>query len=201
MTLNVKHMDTFTLLSAEFYLRLEARNEAEIKSHYEEMRQLVVKFAHGNLSWRDIHTGLTIFISEVSALIEENLPLPLERYAKRILAIAKGLMAQLEYIGTHHNPKVKHMPTKEEEPVTLTAQYSNVAEIINLIIAMKMLNGGNISNETIINRVHRMFGIDKTPADYYNARKGLKKRCPKDDENFAYFIAAGLKVLNAELAA
>lgn len=197
-------METFSLLKTEFFRRLEEGIEEQIRSHYEDMRSLMVKFAHGNLSWRDIHTGLTILISEVEVIIEDEIPAILKKYGKRVLSIARGLLAQIELItdkGIQFTPKTSASTEQVEEPVTLTAQYSDVVEIINLIIAMKMINGGNIKNEVIIQRMHKVFGLNKTVADYYSARKGLKRRCPKNDTTFAYFIAAGLTVLNAELAA
>lgn len=201
---NDRIMENFSLLKTEFFRRLEEGIEEQIKSHYEDMRSIMVKFAHGNLSWRDIHTGLTILISEVEVIIEDEIPAILRKYGKRVLSIAKGLLAQIELITEKDiMPTTKTGTTSEqiEDTVTLTAKYSDVVEIINLIIAMKMLNGGNISNETIINRIHWAFGINRKPGDYYNVRKSLKKRCPEDDETFAYFLSAGLKVLNAELAA
>lgn len=197
-------METFSLLKTEFFRRLEEGIEEQIRSHYEDMRSFMVKFANDNLSWRDIHTGLTILISEIEVIIEDEIPAILKKYCKRVLSIAKGLLAQIELISDKGFMPVtkKATPTESEEaPVTLTAQYSDVVEIINLIIAMKMINGGNIKNEVIIQRMHRVFGLNKTVADYYSARKGLKRRCPKNDTTFAYFIAAGLTTLNAELAA
>lgn len=201
---NDRIMEKFSLLKTEFFRRLEEGIEEQIKSHYEDMRSIMVKFAHGNLSWRDIHTGLTILISEVEVIIEDEIPAILRKYGKRVLSIAKGLLAQIELITEKDiMPTTKTGTPSEqiEDTVTLTAKYSDVVEIINLIIAMKMLNGGNIKNEVIIQRMHRVFGLNKTVADYYSARKGLKRRCPKNDTTFAYFIAAGLTTLNAELAA
>lgn len=197
-------METFSLLKTEFFRRLEEGIEEHIKSHYEEMRSLMVKFAHGNFSWRDIHTALSILVSEIEVIIEDEIPAILKNYGKRIMAIANRLIAQIELMVNNGlkavQPKAASKEDAEEE-VTLTAKYSDVVEIINLIISMKMINGGNIPNEAVINRIHRMFGIDRKPSDYYNVRNSLKKRCPKENEPFTYFLAAGIEVLNAELAA
>lgn len=197
-------METFSLLKTEFFRRLEEGVEEQIRSHYEDMRSFMVKFANGNLSWRDIHTGLSILVSEIESIIEEPIPATLIKYGKRVMAIANRLIAQIELMVNNGlkavQPKSASKESTEEE-VTLTAKYSDVVEIINLIISMKMINGGNIPNEAVINRVHRMFCIERKPSDYYNVRNSLKKRCPKDDEPFTYFLAAGIDVLNAELAA
>ena len=89
---------TFTLLKTRFFLNLEDGNETDMKAHYEDMRSIIVSFVHSSLNWREIHTGLTMFISEVSHIIGDTIGKKLRGYAARILEIAKGLLRQLELL-------------------------------------------------------------------------------------------------------
>lgn len=198
---------TFTLLESRFFLNLEEGNETDIKVHYEDIRKMIVAFAHGKLHWRSIHTGLTIFISEVSHLISESVGKILVGYGKRILEIAKGLLHQLELLvesgnnemGTVSEGTPVETQEKVRKKVKLTAKYTAVCEIINMIISMNMMNGGDIPSNEVINRVHELFGLNYTTDKYYKTRGEIIRRCP-EDECRPYFIKAALEVLKCEYA-
>ncbi len=92
-----------------------------------------------------IHTGLSIFISEVAEILGYANGL-LSRYAKRILEIAKCLLNQIEMAVSAkialdtvaENNKV----TDTTSDVTFTGNYADFCELIHLIIACKFINGG-----------------------------------------------------------
>ncbi len=194
-------MNTFTLLESRFFKQMELGNEKNIKAHYEEFRTLLVSYAHQGVSWRDIHTGLTIFISEIEHLITNINTEELIGYGRRILSIASRLLQQLELMVKSGNlPCNSDAPTAESKPakrVKLTAKYTAVCEIINMIISMQMLNGGEITNSEVITRIHDVFGLDYTPDKYYKTRGEIIRRCPAD-ECRTYFLKSAIEVLNNE---
>lgn len=197
-------METFTLLNASFFLHLEEGNEAEIKNHYEEMRSMIVEFAHGDDNWRNIHTGLTLFISEVATIIEEAIGTIL-KYGKRILAIAKGLISQIELIAKNaievpaaHAKKNTSPEDDSDSSLTMTCDYADFCEIINMAITMKLFNGGRAKAKAIIAKFHKVFGWNKTEQEYYNNRNAFLRRCPSDGNGRAYFMEAVARALNAE---
>lgn len=120
---------TFTLLKTRFFLNLEDGNETDMKAHYEDMRSIIVSFVHSSLNWREIHTGLTMFISEVSHIIGDTIGKKLRGYAARILEIAKGLLRQLELLVENGvtvscetgEPKCEESP-KVEKKVKLSSK-------------------------------------------------------------------------------
>lgn len=201
-------MDTLTLLNSRFFLNIEDGIETDIRTHYKEIRSLIVSFSHGCSNWRNIHTGLTLFISEVRAIVKEAIG-EILHYGNRILDIAVGLLNQLELLvksGTvleDTSPILK----EEEEPIKkksskklkLTAKYTAVCEIINMIISMNMFNGGDVVKNDIIDRVHELFGLDYSTTKYYKTRGEIIRRCP-EDEIRTYFLKAASKVLNSEYA-
>ena len=197
---------TFTLLKTRFFLNLEDGNETDMKAHYEDMRSIIVSFVHSSLNWREIHTGLTMFISEVSHIIGDTIGKKLRGYAARILEIAKGLLRQLELLVENGvttscetgEPKCEESP-KVEKKVRLSSKYTAVCEIINMIISMKMINGGNITSNEIISRVHRLFGLDYPSDKYYKTRGEIIRRSPEDGDR-AYFLMAAVRTLNYEYA-
>lgn len=110
---------TFTLLESRFFLNLEEGNETDIKVHYEDIRKMIVAFVHGKLHWRTIHTGLTMFISEVTHLVSESVCNTLAGYGRRILEIAKGLLRQLELLvesGNNETETVSDRTRQKRKP-------------------------------------------------------------------------------------
>lgn len=200
-------MQKLSLLKASFFISLEEGDETDIRVHYEEMRHIIVSFAHGTVHWRDIHTGLSIFISEVAMIIEDAIGKKLINYGRRILEIAKKLLRQLELMvetghfssGHHESRPVDSKTVTVKKRVTLSAKYTSVCEIINMIISMKMINGGDITASEIIHRVHTLFGLDYPADKYYKTRGEIIRRCPENDER-AYFLKAAAKTLNYEYA-
>lgn len=198
---------TFTLLESRFFLNLEEGNETDIKVHYEDIRKMIVAFVHGKLHWRIIHTGLTMFISEVTHLVSESVCNTLAGYGRRILEIAKGLLHQLELLlesGNNETETVSESALAEKQnkvrkKVKLTAKYTAVCEIINMIISMNMINGGDIPSNEVINRVHELFGLNYSTDKYYKTRGEIIRRCPEDGCR-PYFIKAALEVLKCEYA-
>ena len=198
---------TFTLLESRFFLNLEEGNETDIRVHYEDIRKMIVAFAHGKLHWRTIHTGLTMFISEVTHLVSESVCNTLAGYGKRILEIAKGLLRQLELLVESGNSEMEPVSentqaektNKGRRKIKLSAKYTAVCEIINMIISMNMINGGDIPSNEVINRVHELFGLNYTTDKYYKTRGEIIRRCPEDGCR-PYFIKAALEVLKSEYA-
>ena len=175
-------MEILTLLNSQFFHQLEEGDESNIKALYADMRATIVEYAHGNSQWRVIHTGLSIFISEVAEILGYANGL-LSRYAKRILEIAKCLLNQIEMAVSAkialdtvaENNKV----TDTTSDVTFTGNYADFCELIHLIIACKFINGGNKAYQLHIKKgLHALFGLDFDPKKYQNARDGIKRRCP-----------------------
>lgn len=209
-------METFALLNTRFLESLEAGNENRIKEDYEEIRSKIVCFSHDTECWRTVHTGLTLLVTELEYLLEEGLPGNLPGYARRILTLARHMISQVELIVSHSTAAAetvnignteevsKEEPhqskTPEIAPLTLTANYSDLAEIINVIITMKMANGGRVKNNVIIEAVHNMFGLDCGTDRYYNTRNAIRYRCPKEGTSLTYFLDAARDAVNTELS-
>ena len=198
-------MEILTLLNSQFFHQLEEGDESNIKALYADMRAIIVEYAHGNSQWRVIHTGLSIFISEVAEILGYADGL-LSRYAKRILEIAKCLLNQIEMAVSAkialdtvaENNKV----TDTTSDVTFTGNYADFCELIHLIIACKFINGGNKAYQLHIKKgLHALFGLDFDPKKYQNARDGIKRRCPAKGIRVTYFLDNMVDVVNAELAA
>lgn len=193
-------MNILILLETEFFAAIENKVETDIRQHYHEIRDMIVGFAHSGANWRHIHTGLSVFIAEVSSLIEgiENILLS---YARRIVEIAKSLLRQIELAIEAGVPEDEAEPVKTKSAFAkrgkLTAKYTDVCELINLIISMKMMSGGKGYAKHIIDSVHEMFALDCDTDKYYKTRGDIAGRSPMDDCR-AYFIRDGLKVLNKE---
>lgn len=195
-------MNTFTLIESRFFKQMEDGDDKDIKQHYEEFRAMLVSFAHQGISWRDIHTGLTVFISEIEHILTHNSNIELIGYGKRILSIATRMLHQLELIvrtGTipSASNETSTETVKTRKSVKLTAKYTAVCEIINMIISMQMLNGGDITNSEVINSIHELFGLDYKPDKYYKTRGEIIRRCPAD-ECRTYFLKSAMDVLNSE---
>lgn len=201
-------METLTLLNSRFFLNIEEGIETDIKTHYKEIRSLIVSFSQGNSHWRNIHTGLTLFISEVKAITKDAIG-EILHYGNRILDIAVGLLNQLELMvkSGNMNPTCKSADSEtevQEKPnpkkkLKLTANYTAVCEIINMIISMNMFNGGDVVKNDIIDRVHELFGLDYSTTKYYKTRGEIIRRCPADEVR-TYFLKAAMDVLNSEYA-
>lgn len=199
-------MQKLSLLKASFFISLEEGDETDIRVHYEEMRHIIVSFAHGTVHWRDIHTGLSIFISEVAMIIEDAIGKKLINYGRRILEIAKKLLRQLELMvetGHFSNADYEESPADSQpavkKRVSLSAKYTAVCEIINMIITMRMINGGDIAGNEVIRRVHELFGLDYATDKYYKTRGEIIRRCPENGQR-AYFLMSAVKTLNCEYA-
>lgn len=201
-------MKVFTLLDTKFFHQLEEGDESDIRLHYVEIRTAIVDFAHSGNHWREIHTGLLIFVSEVTEIMESATDL-LSRYAKRILGIAKSLLAQIELAFSSGNEAQNIQPHKEKEnndekkpSVTFTGKYADLCELIHLILASKFINGGSSSvRQHIVKGIHSLMGLEFDPKKYQNARDGIKRRCPAKGSRVTYFLDSIVDVVNAELAA
>lgn len=207
-------METLTLLHTPFFASLENRDDSRIRNDYEDIRSLIVAFSMDNDCWRTVHTGLAILVTEVSFLIDEGLPEELARYGRRILTLAKCMIAQVELTASRFLSDTVSEPTENKEtvteekdetaettPLTLSANYSDLAEIINVIITMKMANGGRVKNTAIINAVHRLFGLECGVDRYYNTRNAIRNRCPREGTSLTYFLDAAKESVNNELSA
>ena len=198
-------MEIFTLLNAKFFLQLEDGDEDNIKAHYSDMRAELVEYAHSNTHWRVIHTGLSIFISEVAEILGYAKGL-LSRYAKRILEIAKCLLNQIEMAVSAKialDPVTENKEVQETTAeVTFTGNYADFCELIHLIVACKLINGGSKATQQHIKKgLHSLFGLEFDPKKYQNARDGIKRRCPAKGSRVTYFLDSMVDVVNAELAA
>ncbi len=195
-----------TLLDHDFICGIEEGNESVAKEHYTGMRSAIVEFSHSSLHWREIHTGLTIIIAELSVLVNEATPATVAIYAKRILAIAEGMLRQIEMaISKNHDIRIESAKedTKEADTkVTFTGKYADFCEAVLLILAAKFGNGGHTSvRNHIIIGIHRIFGLEYDSKKFQNARDGIKRRCPAKGSRVTYFLDTAVDVVNAELAA
>ncbi len=199
-------MEALKLLQTRFFIQIEEGSDENIKESYEDIRIQIVTFAHSKAGWRVIHTGLTIFISEVSVIME-SVSGKLLTYARRILEIAKGLLHQLELVITADG---EHDGTAEPEKsmndsgrkVVFTGRYADLCELIHLILAARFINGGNASaRQYIMKGVHSLFGLEYDPKKYQNARDGIRRRCPAKGSRVTYFLDEKIDDVNAELAA
>lgn len=198
-------METFTLLNTKFFHQLEEGDESNITALYADMRATIVEYAHGSSQWRVIHTGLSIFISEVAEILGYADGL-LSRYAKRILEIAKCLLNQIEMAVSAKialdTVTENNQVTDTTSDVTFTGNYADFCELIHLIIACKFINGGSKAFQLHIKKeLHSLFGLDFDPKKYQNARDGIKRRCPAKGSRVTYFLDNMVDVVNAELAA
>lgn len=198
-------MDTFTLLNAKFFHQLENGDENNIKALYSDMRAELVEYAHSNTHWRVIHTGLSIFISEVAEIIVYADGL-LSRYAKRILEIARCLLNQIEMAVSAKialDPVSENSDVQDAMPkVTFTGNYADFCELIHLVIACRLINGGSKASQLHIKKgLHSIFGLEFDPKKYQNARDGIKRRCPAKGSRVTYFLDSMVDIVNAELAA
>lgn len=201
-------MKTFTLLNTAFFTQLEDGNEKNIKALYTEMRTIVIDFAHSDNHWREIHTGLSVFISEVAEIMESATE-ALSRYAKRILGIAKALLAQIEMALTAGRNNMLAQPgsnetVKEEKKatVTFTGKYADLCELIHLVLAAGFINGASASaRQHIVKGLHSLMGLEFDPKRFQNARDGIKRRCPAKGSRVTYFLDSAVDIVNAELAA
>lgn len=198
-------MEIFTLLNAKFFLQLEDGDEDNIKALYSDMRAELVEYAHSNTHWRVIHTGLSIFISEVAEILGYADGL-LSRYAKRILEIAKCLLNQIEMTVSAKialdTVAENNQVTDTTSDVTFTGNYADLCELIHLIIACKLINGGSKASQLHIKKgIHALFGLDFDPKKFQNAKDGIKRRCPAKGSRVTYFLDSMVDVVNAELAA
>ena len=198
-------MEILTLLNSQFFHQLEEGDESNIKALYADMRATIVEYAHGNSQWRVIHTGLSIFNSEVAELLGYADGL-LSRYAKRILEIAKCLLNQIEMAVSAKialdTVAENNQVIDTTSDVTFTGNYADFCELIHLIIACKFINGGSKSYQLHIKKeLHSLFGLDFDPKKYQNARDGIKRRCPAKGSRVTYFLDNKVDVVKAELAA
>lgn len=198
-------MEILTLLNSQFFHQLEEGDESNIKALYADMRATIVEYAHGNSQWRVIHTGLSIFISEVAEILGYANGL-LSRYAKRILEIAKCLLNQIEMAVSAKialdTVAENNQVADTTSDVTFTGNYADFCEIIHLIIACKFINGRSKAFQLHIKKeLHSLFGLDFDPKKYQNARDGIKRRCPAKGSRVTYFLDTMVDVVNAELAA
>lgn len=204
-------MNTFALLETPFFRSIETGRSEGIKNHYEEIRSLIVLFSTGDSGWRTIHTGLSLLIAETEYLLSTGMSEELAGYARRIIGIAVRLIGQVELMVNNTSDSAMKSPstddnnedmiTDSDPPVTLTANYSDVVEIINAIITMKMINNGRVKNAVIINGIHRLFGLDYSSDKYYNSRNAIRNRCPKEGTSLTYFLDTARDMVNAELMA
>lgn len=144
-------------------------------------------------------------ISEVTE-ITEHIAGTLVRYAKRILEIARCLLAQIEMAIS---AKLSLADTTDENDiadnraaVTFTGKYADLCELIHLVLASNFINGGSqAARQHLVRGLHNLFGLDFDPKKYQNAKDGIKRRCPAKGSRVTYFLDCMVDVVNAELAA
>lgn len=193
------------LLGHDFFSGIEQGDERVAKEHYYGMRSAIVAFSRSSLHWREIHTGLTIIIAELSVMAQESTLSKVAIYAKRILAIAEGMLRQLEMALSKNHDIQKEEPQEanmSDAKVTFTGKYADFCEAVLLILSAKFGNGGHSSvRNHIIIGMHRVFGLEYDSKKFQNARDGIKRRCPANGSRVTYFLDSAVDVVNAELAA
>lgn len=195
-----------TLLETRFFLNFEERKETDIRAHYHDARTAVVEFAHSKTGWREIHTGLTIFIAELSILIESATDV-MKAYGQRLIEISKGLIRQIELAVTAKvdmgNEAGSDVPAgKEQSNAVFTGKYSDLVEVIFLFLEANFINGGSRhSRSYIIRELHRLAGLEYDAKKFHNAKNGIERRCPAEGCRVTYFLDEIIDKTNARLAA
>lgn len=197
------------ILNSAFFQVLEDTDRAVHAETYSETRNLIVEYSLQQGHWREIHTGLIIVRAELHAMTEEAATAATVSYARRLLAITEGLIAQIEMAvksnaGLHPTTEGKKCPLEEEssDKVTFTGRYSDFIETVFLFLEANFINGGSRHGRAyIIRELHRLAGLEYDAKRFHNAKNGIERRCPAEGCRVTYFLDDIIDKVNAKLAA
>lgn len=190
----------------------QTTDEAYQKVHigtYNEIRSLIVEYSRKQTHWREIHTGLIIVRAELLFLSEESDSETVATYAKRLLVITEGLIAQIEMAvkanaDLHASSENKQESVDEtaKNNVVFTGKYSDFVEVIHLFCEANFINSGSKQSRSyIIRELHRLVGLEYDPKKFHNAKNGIERRCPAEGCRVTYFLDDIIDKVNARLAA
>ena len=176
---------------------------------YNEIRSLIVEYSRKHTHWREIHTGLIIVRAELLFLSEESASETVASYAKRLLVITEGLIAQIEMavkanadLHPSSENKQESVDNTVKENVVFTGKYSDFVEVIHLICEANFINSGSKQSRIhIIKELHRFVGLEYDPKKFHNAKNGIERRCPAEGCRVTYFLDDIIDKVNARLAA
>ena len=196
------------LNTALFQTTDESYKEVHIGT-YNETRSLIVEYSNRQRHWREIHTGLIIIKTELLFLSEESASETVASYAKRLLVITEGLIAQIEMavkanadLHASSENKQESFNSTAKNNVVFTGKYSDFVEVIHLFCEANLINSGIKQSRTyIIRELHRLVGLEYDPKKFHNAKNGIERRCPAEGCRVTYFLDDIIDKVNARLAA
>ena len=197
------------ILNSAFFLPSEDTDSEVHARSYSETRDLIVEYSLRQEHWREIHTGLIIIRTELHALSAEAAVTSAASYARRLLSITEGLIAQIEMAvksnaSLHPLTEDKEVPSDEKpsEKAVFTGKYSDFIEVVFLFLEAGFINGGGRhSRAYIIRELHSLAGLEYDAKKFHNAKNGIERRCPAEGSRVTYFLDDIIDKVNARLSA
>lgn len=178
-------LNIMLLIEHDFIIGLEEGKIENAAKTYREFTKIVAQLCHGNHSHKEIRTALVLAEDHLTVILDdEEIECAISfKYAEKALEFIKRFL-------NYHGEKAEIVQKAEEGQLVFSKQpvkvfgwklsFTDLVELLDALIEMEAIDIPERCKKDFLNAIFKLFGVNKTAADFNKARHKLAEKILDD---------------------